>query len=72
MPATSSPPNYHSYLLRCWQERDQIAGDEGVWRFSLEDSRSGQRRGFADLDLLVQYLRRALQEDDLSVAPTEE
>jgi hypothetical protein len=34
-----------------------------VWRFSLEDPRTGQRRGFASLEVLVAFLRTELLND---------
>ena len=43
---------YCSYLLRIWIEPTD--GEE--WRFSLEDTRTGKRHGFANLDKLVGYL----------------
>lgn len=58
------PPRYQTYLLRCWQERSQQ--DEGlvvVWRFSLEDPRTGQRRGFASLEALLASLKTELSND---------
>jgi hypothetical protein len=45
---------YISYLLRLWPTK---SGDETVWRASLEDSETGERRGFADLDALLAFLR---------------
>lgn len=51
--------NYCSFVLRCWAERDQ-RGDAALWRFSLEDTRTGRRRGFADLNELVTALRTEL------------
>lgn len=64
MPEVKSPPRYSVYLLRCWQERDSGNDIPASWRFSLEDSRSGKRHGFADLKSLMQYLDQALQEDE--------
>jgi hypothetical protein len=52
---------YHSYLLRCWAESDETA-ELNVWRFSLEDPRTGQRRGFASLTELVIALQDELME----------
>lgn len=49
------PCRYHAYLLRFWNERDRIA-DGRVWRFSLEDPHTGERRGFAELGALVAWL----------------
>jgi hypothetical protein len=57
----SSPPPYHTFLLRCWQERS-TEGIEAikVWRFSLEDPRTGERQGFATLEALLASLQTAL------------
>lgn len=44
---------YFSYLLRLWR------GDQSAtsgWRASLEDPRTGQRIGFANLEQLFAYL----------------
>ncbi len=49
-------PNYHSYLLRCWAETDALS-DFTVWRFSLIDPHTGQRRGFTSLTELVIILQ---------------
>jgi len=38
------------FLLTMWQE------DETAWRFQLEDPRSGQRMGFAEIESLVDGL----------------
>jgi hypothetical protein len=46
---------YRSYLLRLWQTK---SGDELIWRASLEDSQTGERRGFASLDALFTFLRQ--------------
>jgi hypothetical protein len=45
---------YRAYLLRLWR----ADGDDGrpVWRASLEDARTGERRGFADLARLLTFL----------------
>ena len=46
---------YLSYLLRLWQieSRGRL-----VWRASLEDARTGERRGFASIDALLIFVRR--------------
>jgi len=51
------PPRYRAYLLRFWQERSEPPALPGVWRFSLEDPHTGQRRGFGSLEALVAALR---------------
>jgi len=45
---------YRVYLLRLWQ----VDGDDGrpVWRAALEDARTGERHGFADLARLCAFL----------------
>ncbi len=57
----SNPPAYHTYLLRCWQERSTDGLEEiRVWRFSLENPRTGQRQGFATLESLLASLQAEL------------
>jgi hypothetical protein len=56
------PPRYRSYLLTLWEERGRDPDAPVVWRFSLEDPRTGERRGFADLEALVAALRREMSE----------
>ncbi len=47
------PPCYMAFLLRLWC----VTEDEGiVWRASLEDAHTGERRGFADLKSLFAFL----------------
>jgi hypothetical protein len=50
---TGEQPIYQSYLLRLWQAKE---GEEG-WRASLESAQTGERRGFATLDALFDYVR---------------
>ena len=52
-----TPPRYRSYLLTVWEERNRDPSLPAVWRFSLEDPHTGQRRGFADLDALTAALK---------------
>lgn len=56
--------NYRAYLLRLWR----VAGAQ--WRASLEDPRTGERRAFATLEQLWEYLAQATQPGG-SVAETE-
>jgi hypothetical protein len=44
---------YQSYLLRLWRVKEGEAG----WRASLESAQTGERRGFATLDALFDYVR---------------
>ena len=45
------------HLLTLWRERSAHADQPALWRFSLEDARTRQRRGFADLETLVAFLK---------------
>ncbi|MBN1483924.1 MAG: hypothetical protein JXA37_04315 [Chloroflexia bacterium] len=56
-----NPLHYHSYLLRLWQERPAAAGQPAVWRLSLEDARSGDRKGFGSVEDLEAFLRQCMQ-----------
>jgi hypothetical protein len=44
---------YLSYLLRLWRTG---TGETWTWRASLEDARTGERQGFASLNLLFAFL----------------
>ena len=55
----SSTPPYLSYLLRLW-----LAGsnDQPEWRLVLIDPQTGERRGFASLEALMDYLQTRMKE----------
>jgi hypothetical protein len=53
---------YLSYLLRLWQTQHE---GRLVWRASVESARTGERRGFANLNELYAFL-------DSETAPVEE
>ena len=61
MTGFGGPPRYRSYLLTFWEERDREPQGPQVWRFSLQDPRTGQRRGFASLEALVAALEREME-----------
>ncbi len=56
-PRTNSDPHkgvtYQSYLLRLWRVDQSGSGN---WRASLEDPRTGERVGFANLEDLFVFL----------------
>jgi hypothetical protein len=52
-PAPGEPPRYRSYLLRLWEVENE---GQPVWRASLQETHSGERRGFADLAALGAFL----------------
>jgi hypothetical protein len=58
-----APPRYRSYLLTIWEERKASPDLAVTWRFSLEDARTGRRRGFAGLEALVAALQQEMAED---------
>jgi hypothetical protein len=60
MSASDTPPEYHAYLLRFWEERGE-QGTPTAWRFSLEDPQSGHRQGFADLGSLTAWLQASTE-----------
>jgi len=54
---------YISYLLRLWQ----VAGDSDlVWRASLENPHTGERRGFPCLADLVAFLQKEMSNNGQS------
>lgn len=55
-------PDYLSYLLCLWRASGAGGldgmGGKAVWRASLENTRTGERRGFAGLDALFDFLQK--------------
>jgi hypothetical protein len=62
-------PRYRAYLLRCWEESSVQPGQLGTWRFSLEDTRTGQRRGFATIEAMIDCLQTELANEDKDCRP---
>ena len=58
----SDHPHYCAYLLRCWAEHSSQPQQPLIWRFSVEDPHSGDRRGFASFEALVAFLVAQLQD----------
>lgn len=61
MQTPNQPIRYSAYLLRCWTEQSAHAKHAVVWRFSIEDTHTGARQGFASFDLLLDFLRTQLR-----------
>ena len=58
-------PEYMAFLLRLWCVRD---ADAIQWRASLEDAQTGERQGFANLELLCEFLvQRCTNASDTSL-----
>ena len=51
------------YLLIVWQERPATSNTPAIWRFSLENVRTGQRRGFGSLKALIDFFQQWGLED---------
>jgi hypothetical protein len=60
----NTPPHYHTFLLTLWEERNEDPDLPGAWRFRLEDPRTGQQRGFANLEALVAALEQEMVDGD--------
>ena len=52
---------YQAYLLRLWRVN---TGHATVWHASLEDPRTGERKGFADLHTLLAFLEEQTNNTD--------
>ena len=57
------PPRYQAYVLRCWEMRSQYPDRPATWRFSLENSQTGEKRAFPDMEALVTFLRTHLDKN---------
>ena len=60
---SASNSSYHAYMLRFWPEQTP---NETIWRFTLLDPHSGQRKGFHSLDALFGYLTSLTTNDETS------
>jgi hypothetical protein len=47
--------HYLAYLVRLWREEGD---DRTIWRASVEDPHTAERRGFSDLSRLFEFLRQ--------------
>ncbi len=56
-------PRYHAYLLRCWIEHSSHPDHSVVWRFSLENTQTGTRHGFASFEALIAFLAMQLSDE---------
>jgi len=63
---TQEQRRYYSYLLRLWQVDG--AGTP-IWRASLEDPHTGERRGFPDLESLFAFLKEQIEAGHIPSPP---
>jgi hypothetical protein len=61
LPPVQETHHYRTYLLTCWQERDEVMGTV-VWRFRLETPRSGRRRIFTALEEVMFIIETELHD----------
>jgi len=59
----SLPTNYPIFLLTVWRDEGSTA-EGAALRFSLDDPRSGQRRGLVEPDCLLAFLASWLAAGD--------
>jgi hypothetical protein len=55
---TDPQSNYLSFLVRLWREKNT---DKAMWRIALVNLQTDERRGFADFERLVDYLKEELR-----------
>lgn len=56
MSLREAAPRQRVFILRFWETRSLPPDAPVTWRFSAQDPRTGERRGFADLDGLMAFL----------------
>lgn len=61
-PRLAADANYHAYLLRLWRESPSSS-----WRAWVQDAGTGERRGFAGLDALWDFLRQTIATDEFLI-----
>ena len=49
----SAPGRYLAFMLRLWL----VDGESSAWHASLEDSHTGERRGFGNLELMFEFIK---------------
>jgi hypothetical protein len=54
------PLRHQSFILSLWQETGPSHQSPPVWRFSLEDPHTAERRGFREIDDLLKYLDQTI------------
>lgn len=60
-------PKNKSFLLRCTEIPNQNPNQISNWRFSLQDSETGEQHGFADAESLLIFLLDVMPHLDQSV-----
>ncbi len=66
---TAERSRYLAFMLRFWQVDSDGAP---VWRASLENPHTGERRGFASMEALFEFLRASLASSNPHVVQTQD
>jgi hypothetical protein len=64
MEQSGSLSRYQAFVLRVWREDAASSPALKVWRFSLQDTRTGQRHGFANLEAVNEFLEKVMVEKE--------
>ncbi len=62
IPSETQAPHYQHFILLLRQELNLSAGESPVWRLSLEDPRSGERKGFKNVEDLAAFLNEWMKQ----------
>ena len=54
---------YGTFIIQFWEEPSQQAQDT-IWRFTLEDPRTGKRQGYTDFESLIEALRAKVEQEE--------
>jgi hypothetical protein len=65
---SSKPPYYRVYLLTVWQEQSGTP-EKAIWRFRLEDARSGRQALFTDTVTLFAAIQAMISTPDQAQRP---
>ncbi len=69
MEQPGSHSSYQAFVLRVWQEDAISCPALKVWRFSLQDTRTGQRHGFANIEALKEFLEKVMVGEEEPSSP---
>jgi hypothetical protein len=58
------PPRHRTYVLHLWREHAAQPDRSAEWRFSVEEPCTGQRRGFASMRALTDFIETTLTCDE--------
>jgi hypothetical protein len=62
-PESRRRSTFQAFIIRAWQESGARGAPDG-WRFRIQELSSGDQRGFADLEALFDFFRRAFSDQE--------